>query len=175
MAVLCLTYEIGCDHFWIGTGVGDNGDFGRSGKNVDADFAKQHSFGLGNEFIARSDDDIGRLSSKQTERHGGDRLNTAQRHDDICPSGLHCIEDVGMYAATLIGCGAGNNRLNTRGFRGRNRHISRGDVRVSAGRYITSGDIDRDQPLSNLQSRQQFDRKIVDALALRFAQSGALD
>jgi len=40
MAVLCLTYEIGRDHFWIGTGVGDNGNFRRSAKTSDTDFCQ---------------------------------------------------------------------------------------------------------------------------------------
>ena len=61
MPVLRLTDEIAGDDFRVGTGIGDNRNLGRSGKNIDADLAEQRALGLGDEFIPGSDNDVGRL------------------------------------------------------------------------------------------------------------------
>ena len=62
MAVFRLPNQIGRDDQRIGTVVGDNGNFGGAGKDIDANLAEQHALGLGDELVAGADDDVGLAS-----------------------------------------------------------------------------------------------------------------
>jgi hypothetical protein len=83
--------------------VGDHGHFRRAGEDVDADLAEQRALGLGDELVARADDDVGRLAAEQAVGHRGDGLHAAQGHDDVGARGLEGIEHVRVHAAATEG------------------------------------------------------------------------
>ncbi len=70
MAMLGLPDEVGGDHVSIGGIVGDDRDLGRTGEHVDADLAEKHALRLGNELVARTDDDVRRLAGEQVRKPG---------------------------------------------------------------------------------------------------------
>ena len=62
MAVLGLADEVGRDDRGVGRVVGDHRDLRGPGEDVDADLAEERALGLGDELVARADEDVGGLA-----------------------------------------------------------------------------------------------------------------
>ena len=75
--MLGLADEVGRDDRRVCGIVGDDGNLGRSGEHVDADFAEQRALRLGDELVAGADDDVGRLAGEEPVGQGGDRLHAS--------------------------------------------------------------------------------------------------
>ena len=83
MPVLGLADEIGRDNGRVGASICDNCDLRWPGEDINADGAEQHALCLGDEFVAGTDEDIGRLAGKQAEGHRRNSLHAAEGHDDV--------------------------------------------------------------------------------------------
>ena len=139
--MLHLADEIGRDDHRIGGLVGKDGDFGGAGEDVDADLAEQRALGLGDELVARPDDDVGGLAGEQTEGHRGDRLDAAERHDDVGAGDLHRVEHMRMDALAAERRRAGDHGLDACRLGGGDGHVGRGDMGIAAGRHIAAGGV----------------------------------
>ena len=150
--VLGLADEIARDHARIGGVVGDHRDLRGPGEHVDADLAEQHALRLGDELVARADDDVGGLAGEEAVRHGGDGLHAAQRHDHVGARDVHRVEhlrmDAVVAAVAAIRRGARDHRRHAGRLGGGDAHVRRRDVRVAAGRHVAAGDVDRDEALA---------------------------
>ena len=144
-------------------------DLGRAGEDVDADLAEEHPLRLGDELVARADDDVGGLAGEQAEGHRGDRLHAAERHDHVGAGDVHGVEHVadgcprprkGVEQAMTVRTPAA--------FAVATRHVGRRDVRVASGRHVAAGDVDRDEALARRRRPGcELEREVADAVALR--------
>ena len=71
--------------------VGDDGDLGRPGEQVDPNPAEQLALGLGDIGVAGADDHVGRVEALDSERHRRERLDAAEAEDLIGAGGRHRV------------------------------------------------------------------------------------
>ena len=77
--MLGLGQQVRCDELGIGSLVGEHGDLGGAGEQIDPDPAEQLAFGLGHERVARTDDHVDGLPAlPSAERHRRQRLHAPE-------------------------------------------------------------------------------------------------
>ncbi len=174
MAVLGLADEIGRDDQRISAVVGDHGNLGGAGEDVDADLAEQHALGLGDEFVAGANDDVGRLAGEQAEGHRRDRLDAAQAHDDVGARHRQRIEHMRVDALAAERRRAGDDGLDAGGLGRGDGHIGRGDMGIAAGRHIAAGRVHRHELLPEMQAGRDLQREVLAGGALRLGEAAHL-
>jgi hypothetical protein len=167
VSVLGLADQVACDDGGVGAVVGDDRHLGRSGEHVDADLAEQHALGLGDELVAGADDDVGRLAGEQAVGHRGDRLHTAQGHDDVGAGRVEGVQQIRMHRTATKRAGAGDDRGHAGRLGGGHAHVGRRDVRIAAGRRVAAGHVDRHHALAGGDAVVQRDLELVQRTALR--------
>jgi len=165
--VLDLTDKVCGDDVGVGRFVSNHRDFRGAGEHIDPDSAEQRTLGLGDELVARTDDDIRTLAREQAMGHRRDRLHPAQRHHDIRAGSAHCEEHIRMNALPLKGRRAGDHGRDASGLRGCDRHIGRRDVGIAPARHVAAGHVARHEFLAGNQPRRQLHLEVPDALPLR--------
>jgi hypothetical protein len=63
------------------------------GEHVDADAAEQDALGLGDELVARADENVGRRHVEQPEGHRGNALHTAHGEDRVGTADIGGVDD----------------------------------------------------------------------------------
>ena len=81
LVMFSLADQIGGEPAWVGTLVGDDGDFGRTGDGVDADDAGDHALGGGDEDVARAGDLVHRIAQNLAVLRFG-ALGAVSEHGD---------------------------------------------------------------------------------------------
>ena len=77
--MLGLAQQVGGAELAVGADlVGDDQRLGRAGEQVDADAAEQLALGLGDEGVARADQDVDRRDRLRAERPSRHRLDAAE-------------------------------------------------------------------------------------------------
>ncbi len=122
-AMLDLGHEVDGDHLGISRVVGDDGDFGRAGEDVDPDLAEQQALGLRHIFVAGPDHHVGRRAGHEAMGHGRDGLDAAERQDDVGPGRMHGVKDGWMDAVAVKRSRAGDDRLHPRRLRRGDGHV----------------------------------------------------
>ena len=102
--------------------VSNNCDFSWAGKHVDADAAIEHSLGLGDEAVAWTDQNAGRLAGEQAEGHRRDALNAAKGENGVGTALVHGVENSRVRPILAVRRGAGDNMLDARHTGRCNRH-----------------------------------------------------
>ena len=166
VAMLGLADQVAGDDGSVSRVVGDHRDLGGPGEDVDADLAEQRALGLGDEFVARADDHVGRLAGEQALGHRRDRLHAAERHDHVGARLVEGVEQVRVHRTAAKWPRAGDDRLHAGGLGGGHAHVGRGDVRVAARWGITACHVDRQHALSGSYTLVHLDRELLQRLAL---------
>jgi len=98
------------------------------------------------------DQHVHRLKARGAERHCGDRLNAAQ---------MHRGDRLGVRAA-LVRWGAGGDVADPGNPRGDDRHVRRGNHRISPTRHITADTANRDVLMAEHDTGQGLDLDIFE-------------
>ena len=170
--MLGLADEIFGHNLRIGAVVGNHGDFGGAGEHVDADAAIEHALGLGDEAVARTDQNAGRLAGEQAEGHRRDALHPAKGKDGVGTALVHRIKDGRVRPGITARRGTGDDMLDTGHPRRGDRHDGRGHMRIAPARNIAACRFDRDQLLARPETRRQLGLEFGDRLFLRFGKGG---
>lgn len=161
-----LSDKVGGDDVGVGGVVGDDGNFGGAGEQVDADPPEQQALGLGDEAVARADQDIRRMAAEQSEGHGRDALHAAQRQDRIGAAKVGGIEDRRRHALAFLRDRAGDHIIDA-GHLGRgDAHDGRSHMGIAPAGDVAARRVYRDHLLTGEQAGRQ--------LGLEFGQAGAL-
>jgi len=97
--MLCLPKQVGGTYFCVYSIVGDHHGFRWASEEVDADTAIKLAFGLRDESIARSYQQVHRLDGLGTQRHGSHGLDAAEDIDLMSAAQMHG----GDHGRTLTG------------------------------------------------------------------------
>ena len=97
--MLSLPEQVSGAHLRVDAIVGNDQGLSLPGEQVDADAAEQLALGLGHIGIAGTDDHVDRRNGLGAERHGGDRLHTAEHENLIRPAEMHGCDNRGMRTA----------------------------------------------------------------------------
>ena len=158
--MLGLAQEIGGADLGIDAVIGDNQRLGRAREQVDTDAAKQLSLGLCDISIARADDHVDGGNGVATQRHGGNRLHATQDVDLVGTAEVHGRDDRAIGPAP-VWRGTGDNAFHP-GHAGRDdRHMGRGDHRITPAGNVAADRTHRDVFVAQDDAGQGLNLKIL--------------
>ena len=104
--MLGLAEQVGGDDLRVGGLVGDDGDLGRPGEQVDRHRAEELTLGLGDVGVAGADEHVDGRLAEQAERHRGERLHAAEHEDAVGAGEVGGVQHrrVGAAVAAAAAC-----------------------------------------------------------------------
>ena len=136
--------------------------FGWPGKQIDPDAAVELPLGLGDKHVTRADQHVDRRDALGTQRHRCNGLYTAEYQDLIGTAVVHGGDNRRVWTTLMWRCSRCNVFYASH-FGRHDAHVCGGDHRILATRHVTADAVHWNIAVSQYNTRQGFDFKIVQA------------